>query len=592
MASLRAKIFAVVLPLVVALVAASLVVVDRRVEADLRDALRAQLQGNSDLFVAVQRATLERVELQSRMLAQGSAIKSMLTNPSLEPKDYPPTLDPLIERTGLANACVYDRRRRLMYPPARIGDPVFSALPEVALAIPAPPNDVDPPPPPEPVPPRVVAAGGSLFLLATFPCLEKFDEGYESVGAIVAFEDLETYARALREIAGAEAHVALAAGTTVLRSTYDCEARRTELAVGLALHERTIERVERGLERSALVEVAIGGSRHLVLLASTLRAPGEARAPGTIAIIRPFGSVLEEQMDRIRLQLLATGAVALVIAAVLVALFARSLSRPIARLAAGMEQVAAGDLDVAVEPSTSDEVGSLTRRFNEMVVGLRQKELFKKMVSTTAAEEVERSGRTKRILKLGGKVERVTVLFSDIRDFTPLTEKLGAGIVSLINEYFAVAGGIIAAHGGDIDKFIGDAVMVVFRDGELARGDGARRAVRCAAAMVAAVPAFNATGAGRGWPPISIGVGVATGYAVAGNVGTPDRMENTVLGDTVNVAARLETESKNAERVPVMLDQATRELAGAEIEVTARTAHLKGKAGETPVFELVSVRQE
>ena len=171
-----------------------------------------------------------------------------------------------------------------------------------------------------------------------------------------------------------------------------------------------------------------------------------------------------------------------------------------------------------------------------------------------------------------------------------MTEALGAAeIIELLNRYFAVAGQVIADHGGDIDKFIGDAIMVVFRNDD--ESSGAVKAVTCAVEMQRQVATFNQLSIAQGRPPISIGVGIATGDVVAGNVGTPQRLEYTVLGDTVNVAARLETESKVGKYLQVMLDPETY----ARVEDLAEVAvldgvQLKGKSGPMTVYEVKGLK--
>jgi adenylate cyclase len=143
---------------------------------------------------------------------------------------------------------------------------------------------------------------------------------------------------------------------------------------------------------------------------------------------------------------------------------------------------------------------------------------------------------------LGGGIAHSTVMFCDIRGFTNISEKLGApNVVSLLNEYFSFMEDVIASEGGAVDKYIGDAIMAIFGVPE-STGDDARRACRAAQRMLAALDIFNAGRAEQ--ERLAIGIGLATGEVIAGNIGSPSRLNYTVIGDTVNMASRLEALTK------------------------------------------------
>jgi adenylate cyclase len=143
-------------------------------------------------------------------------------------------------------------------------------------------------------------------------------------------------------------------------------------------------------------------------------------------------------------------------------------------------------------------------------------------------------------LALGGVRREVSVLFADVRGFTSYSEKHSAeDVTRTLNEYFQVVVEVIAAHEGVLDKFIGDGIMVVF-GAPAPQADHALRAVLTGLEMQAALNSLNLKRAQRGDDPIAIGIGVNTGIVVSGNLGSIERMEFTVIGDTVNLAARLE----------------------------------------------------
>ncbi len=187
-------------------------------------------------------------------------------------------------------------------------------------------------------------------------------------------------------------------------------------------------------------------------------------------------------------------------------------------------------------------------------------------------------------LKLGGNRSMVAVLFSDIRNFTTLSERLSAEeVVSLLNEYFTRVIEPVFRYEGTLDKFIGDAFMAVF-GAPISHADDAERAVRCAIDMRRALRDYNRERAARGEAPIENGVGITWGEAVSGNIGSERRMDYTVIGDTVNVASRLESLSKEYPCKILVNEPIFREVQGKIACLDLGLAHVKGKAGEVHIF--------
>ncbi|MDB6155104.1 MAG: putative adenylate/guanylate cyclase [Chthoniobacteraceae bacterium] len=166
----------------------------------------------------------------------------------------------------------------------------------------------------------------------------------------------------------------------------------------------------------------------------------------------------------------------------------------------------------------------------------RIKSTMSRYMSKEVADQLLQSGET----VLGGQVQRVSILFSDIRDFTTVSEAIGAReTVSMLNEYFAEMVDVIFRHSGILDKYIGDAIMALF-GAPFHGAQDADNAVRVANDMIVTLRALNAVRTASGHRPIDIGVGVNTGEAVVGSIGSPKRMEYTAIGDSVNLASRLE----------------------------------------------------
>ncbi len=193
---------------------------------------------------------------------------------------------------------------------------------------------------------------------------------------------------------------------------------------------------------------------------------------------------------------------------------------------------------------------------------------------------------------LGGLTSEATVLFSDVRSFTTLTEELGAqGTVALLNEYFTIMVECIQREGGMLDKFIGDAIMAVFGT-PLAHEDDPDRSVRAAIAMMRELGGYNRQRAKAGQKPIDIGIGLNTDQVVSGNIGSPKRMDYTVIGDGVNLASRLESACKQY-GTHILISQHTL----SQLRGTYRTREMdavivKGKTEPVRVYEVLDYHTE
>jgi adenylate cyclase len=284
-------------------------------------------------------------------------------------------------------------------------------------------------------------------------------------------------------------------------------------------------------------------------------------------------------------------AAAITVAALIAAVaYGSSLRRDSERLLDAVRRVGGGDLHPSASTSRPDELGLIALGINDMADGLRLRErireAFGRFVSPQVANEfIEKYARHGRAAELGGRRRDVVLLFSDLRDFTPLSESLSPeDLIEVLNGYFGEMVAAIQKHGGMVDKFIGDAVLAVFGLTEGSENPAAA-AVAAAREMQQRLKDYNARLAGRGLC-LRSGIGVHAGEVVAGYLGSAERLEFTVIGHTVNVAARIESRAR--EPLPSLLfsDEVARRLAGKLDVREVESVTLKGVAEPMRLFTL------
>lgn len=264
------------------------------------------------------------------------------------------------------------------------------------------------------------------------------------------------------------------------------------------------------------------------------------------------------------------------------------LSRPIFRLVRATGAIAAGNFNISLPVASRDELGVLTESFNRMARSLREKEMIKRAFTRYVAREVvEEILKNPESMALTGERRQVTVLFCDVRGFTPMSERMSPeDVVLLLNDFYNLMIETTFKHDGTLDKFLGDAVMAVF-GAPIAHPDHSARAIRTALAMQEGIAGLNERRAQQGKEPIAVGIGVSAGEAVAGTVGTEDRMEYTVIGDSVNLAARLES---NAKPHQILISHRTYERVRDLVEARPLgRIRVKGKEEEVEVYEVLGL---
>jgi adenylate cyclase len=311
-----------------------------------------------------------------------------------------------------------------------------------------------------------------------------------------------------------------------------------------------------------------------------------------VALWRPR-AVAYRSLEEMRRQTLLSVIVVVVVALGIGLGLGEAITRPILGLARQARRIGQRRWR-ELEPATArrDEIGELDRAMTEMAHELEQgeKELERQaklrgdLGRFMSQELVEAIVRGDHPLTLGGERREITVLFADVVAFTPLAESKGAeDVVMILNELFSLLSEIVFKHGGTVDKVIGDCLMAVW-GAPVRQADHARRALSAAEDMLRFLETANQAWSERHGVEIRLAIGVNSGEAIVGNIGSDKRMEYTVVGDIVNVAARLEAIAKPNQ---ILCTERTAELAGEGFTLRSLGAQqLTGRKSTTVVLEL------
>jgi len=269
------------------------------------------------------------------------------------------------------------------------------------------------------------------------------------------------------------------------------------------------------------------------------------------------------------------------VALFLVFVFSMTLTSPLETLTGLIHLVSKGNFDVnasqQVKSLFKDEVKELATAFDSMTEGLKErdkvKNLFNKFHGSSVTEDL-----MKKDVSIGGQTKEVIVFFSDIRGFTAFSEKRKPEeVVSMLNEYFAVMVKIINANGGIVDKFIGDAIMAVWGVPKSTKKD-ANNAVKACLEMRRALADLNEKRMSRKEPPIQIGMGLHAGTAISGTIGSDERMEYTIIGNTVNTGSRIESSTKAFGSDLLVSDTVLEKVGDSFLTEYAGSAEVKGRS--------------
>jgi adenylate cyclase len=416
---------------------------------------------------------------------------------------------------------------------------------------------------------------GALFQIVAVPVYGPDIIGYLVLGQAID----DAFARRLEENTGSDVSFLTANG--VFASSWP-EASRARVLPSSSRDRAALLR-EHTVEKPLLL--TIEGERYLSLV-----------VPVQASLTQPLYALVQGSYDRalaplraLQLRIAVIGVAALFIALLTGVALAGGITSPVKTLAAGMREVLKGNLRYRSDIDREDEIGFMARSFNEMIVGLEEREhikdTFGRFVSHDVAEAVL-GGR----VPLEGERREVSILFQDIRGFTALSARLDpAALLRLLNQFFTEAVAAVEAEGGVVKQFTGDGVMALFGAPQVYE-DHPQRAARAALGIVERLGPLNQKLREQGYPALSIGAGVNMGAVVAGLIGPDERVEYGVVGEAVNLAARIESLTKELQAV-VLVSKEIADRLGPGFEL-GRSAALpvKGSALPLQVVEVLGYR--
>ncbi len=306
----------------------------------------------------------------------------------------------------------------------------------------------------------------------------------------------------------------------------------------------------------------------------------------TVSEDRAFRAVYQIQRRNILIMVIVLN-----IGILIVYFFSKTITTPIVRLLGATKEIEKGNFRVDIVPTSGDEIGALTTSFVAMGRGLEEREKLKdtfgRFVNKEIAEMV-----LKGEVKLGGERKMATVFFSDIRQFTAISEKLEPEeVVEFLNQYMTRMVNCVEVTNGVVDKFIGDAIMAVW-GAPVSYGNDTENAINGALMMRNELMGFNKGRGGPKKPVIQIGCGINTGPVLAGQIGSEQRMEYTVIGDTVNLASRIEQLNKPFGTDILISEETCSQIKHRFLVEPMQKIKVKGKAEPQQIFAVLGRRDD
>jgi len=401
-----------------------------------------------------------------------------------------------------------------------------------------------------------------LYQIATVPIFQPYVIGTLTLGERLTQDEVDL----LKQDTGSD--ITFLLDNKVVASTF-ADIQQVDLLRAYLIDRDSINsRIHR--KENVQKEVILGDERFLCAFARVSES-GDA-----IYVMATSMDEALAALQTIEQVILIVGFLAVMLALVSGYFLSKGVTAPVQRLVEATERIRAGEYDFQIDASAHDEIGKLATSFNDMIRGLKERFLISKFVSASTVEMIRGGGK----LQLGGERRNVTVFFSDIRGFTAFSESVQPEVViDLLNKYLSAQAKIIVQHHGIIDKYVGDELVAIFEGPDMADN-----------ALLAAIQIQKAITklSKETTQNIRIGIGINTGMAIVGNVGSEERMDHTVLGNNMNLGARL---CSIAQPGQILVSESSWRLATSkEINVRPLDAiTVKGIARPVPIYEVECV---
>lgn len=485
--------------LLIGLIAAMLLVVNYQGEAFARNTIDREIEGGRQRVKDAERQRVEDLWLATNSVASDTRLRPLVAETDgATIKDSLQDFQQQNKKSDLL-LIVYNSKGQLL---ARTDKSDQAPVSEISPLLQSPPEKLS----------RVVLSiDGKAHHVAVVPA----EAAGEIFGYVVAAAQVDVaFAQKLKELTGDEIVIVNDRSSVSTFSDADLPWHTRQEWSQAVKPDTTPGSVKVARGNYEAVSTALGGNIGLQPLAVVMKSHDEA--------MRPYHGI--------QLTLVAVGLLIALAGIGGSAILARNVTAPVARLLEGTRQVSSGNFDYRLDVQTHDEIGELAESFNLMMQGLRERADMQKFVSQSTVDMIQSSSSKK--ISAGEKVT-LTVLFSDMRGFTTLTENMTPeDTVKMLNACLSLQADRVKKFHGDIDKYVGDCVVALFNGDDMELN-----AIRCAVEIHRALDALNDANPAK--PVLRVGIGIVTGEVILGSIGSEDRLDYTVIGSNVNLCARL-----------------------------------------------------